>query len=338
MREDKVHMEKRRLGKTDLQVSRLSLGGLFVSSLGTDLPGAKATVRRALELGVNYIDTAPGYLNSEEVLGLCLEGVTSPYYLSTKLGGRPQPFNPKDKQALYFSVNESLRLLKRDTIDILMIHEPDRGGQYDWYDSWDTFHGPVCEVLEDLKQKGLIRYTGLGGTTVYQLTRIVEKGNYDVLLTAFNYSLIFREAGECLIPTARAKGMGIIAGSPLQQGWLAKRYTEIVRDDPPAWLAPQRARQLLRLYEFSDRCGLPLPELALRFVLSNPAIDVTLMGARSAREVELNVQAAEAGTLSPEILAELDDIAVMVPFRPFEEPFGAIFEYNRGYHGPGGAR
>lgn len=330
-------MKTQRLGHTDMYVTRLSLGGLFVSSLGADLAGARLAVQRALELGINYIDTAPGYLNSEEVLGICLAGIQTPYYLSTKLGGRPRPFNPKDKQQLYASVQESLRLLQREQIDILFIHEPDRGGQYDWYDSWDTFHGPVCEVLEDLKQRGVIRYTGLGGTTVYQMAHIVEKGNYDVLLTAFNYSLLFREAGETLIPAAKAKGMGVVAGSPLQQGWFSTRYTEIIRGDPPAWLAPQRAGQLLQLYDLSDQTGISVPELALRFVLSNPLIDTTLMGPRSRQEVELNMAAAERGPLPADILAELDEIAAGVPFRPCEEPFGALFPYNRTYHGPGEA-
>jgi aryl-alcohol dehydrogenase-like predicted oxidoreductase len=330
-------MDKSSLGKTSLEVSRLSLGGLFISSFGADLAGAKQVVRRALELGVNYIDTAPGYLDSEAVLGVCLDGVTQPYFLSTKLGGRPVPFNPKDKDQLRFSVHESLRLLKRGYIDILYIHEPDRGGQYDWFDSWDTFHGPVCDVLEELKASGTIRFTGLGGTTVYQLTRIVEKGNYDVLLTAFNYSLIFREAADTLIPAASAKGMGIVAGSPLQQGWLAVRYDETIRHDPPVWLAPKRAEQLLRLYDFSDRMGIPLPELALRFVLSNPLVDTVLSGSRSQAEIEANVRAAQAGPLPEDILGELDEIAALVPYRPFEEPFGAVFHHPK-YHGPGPAR
>ncbi len=331
-------MELRRLGQTDMMVTQLGLGGLFVSRLGTDLTGARTVVTRALELGINYIDTAPGYLDSEEVLGQCLEGVTRPYYLSTKLGGRPHPFNPKDKEQLYFSVSESLRLLKRDHIDILFIHEPDRGGQYDWYDSWDTFHGPVCEVLEDLKQRGIIRYTGLGGTTVYQLARIVEKGSYDVLLTAFNYSLLFREAEHALIPIAHQKGMGIVAGSPLQQGWLAERFDGIIRHQPPAWLSPQRAGQMLKLYDLVDRTGLPLPEIALRFVLSHPYIHTVLTGARSAAEVEQNVRAAEKGPLPRVLLDELDEIAAMVPYRPFEEPFGAAFRNQDRYHGPGMAR
>jgi aryl-alcohol dehydrogenase-like predicted oxidoreductase len=327
-------MEKRRLGKTEMIVSRAAFGGLFVASFATELEEAKRAVRRGLELGINYVDTAPGYHNSEEVLGLALEGITTPYYLSTKLGGRPKPFDPKNPEHLWFSLRESLRLLKRDYVDILLIHEPDRPGQYDWWDSWDTFHGPVSDFLEEVKAKGLVRYTGLGGTTAYEMARIIEKTNYDVVLTAFNYSLLWREAAIAVIPAAKKKGMGVIAGSPLQQGWLARRFDDIVRDRPPAWLSPQRREQLLRLYAYVDQLGMTLPELALRFVISNPDIDTMLMGLRSVQEVEQNVAAVEKGPLPADVLAELEDIYRMVPFRPFEEPFGCMLG-RESYRGPG---
>src|SRR5436305_4650216 len=168
-------MRHRTLGRTGLRVSELGLGGLFVSRVGGSREEAIRAVRRALDLGVNLIDTAPGYHDSEEVLGLALEGVTQEYYVSTKLGGRPQPFDPKDKAALRGSVEESLRLLKRDHIDLFLIHEPDRPGQYDWWEpesggaGRESFHGPVRELLDELKQEGLIAWAGLGGTTAYEL-------------------------------------------------------------------------------------------------------------------------------------------------------------------------
>ena len=327
-------MQRHPLGNTDMTIPKLSCGGLFVSAFGADFEDGKAAVHRALELGMNYIDTAPGYANSEEVLGQFLADVDRPYYLSTKLGGRPKPFDPKDKDQLLFSIDESLRLLRRDVIDILYVHEPDRPGQYDWFDNWDTFHGPVCDVIADLKDRGLIRYAGIGGTTVYEMTRIVERGNYDVLLTAFNYSILWREAGDTLIPAAAKRGMGIVAGSPLQQGWLARPWTEAVVDSPPAWLAPQRRVQLMRLYDLVELIDMPLAELALRFVLSNPAIHTVLSGVRSAAEVEQNVAAAEKGPLPPALLDELQEIADLVPFRPCEEPMG--FALTRpSYRGPG---
>lgn len=328
-------MKKRVLGKTGLEVSELGLGGLFVSRVGGEYEQARGAILRALDLGVNYIDTAPGYHNSEEVLGMALEGVNKPYILSTKLGGRPQPFDPQSKEHLMRSVEESLRLLKRDYIDILMIHEPDRPGQYNWWTDHENYEGPVLEVLADLKKSGVIRFTGLGGTTAYTLPHIINTGKFDVVLTAFNYSLLWREAENAVLPAAIKQGMGIIIGSPLQQGALARRYDDQVRYGA-RWLSPARRAQYIALYDFLDEIGLPITEVALRFVISNPHISTTLMGARSREEVEQNVASVEKGPLPADILKRLDEIAAMVPFRPFEEPFGLPF--NRPYYGPGIAR
>lgn len=328
-------MEKRILGRTGLEVSVLGMGGLFVSKVGgRGREEACQAVHRALELGVNYVDTAPTYADSEEVLGIALAGVPQKYYISTKLGGRPQPFDPKDKGALRRSVEESLRLLNRDYIDILMIHEPDRPGQYDWWTDYDNFHGPAQDLLEELKAEKTIRFTGLGGTTAYQLPHIMAAGYYDVVLTAFNYSLLWREAAIAIFPEAKKQNMGIIIGSPLQQGALARRYPEI--ETGALWLSPPRQKQFKRLYAFLDEIRLPLPEVSLRMVLSNPDVSTILMGARSVEEVEQNVQAVEAGPLPSDVLSRLQEIADMVPFRPFEEPFGLPF--GRPYKGPGHAR
>ena len=127
-----------------------------------------------------------------------------------------------------------------------------------------------------------------------------------------------------MIPAARKQGMGIIIGSPLQQGALARRYDEEVNHGA-RWLSSRDGRSTRRLYALQDEIGMPLPELALRFVLSNPDISTTLMGARSVAEVEANVKAAEAGPLPADILARINEIAAMVPFRPFEEPFSMPF-------------
>ena len=335
-------MKQRTLGRTGLQVSELALGGLFLAAWFADPEQSAATVRRAVELGVNYIDTAPGYGNSEEALGNALTALgeaAAPLILSTKLGGRPQPFHPQDKAALLASVEESLRLLGRYRIDILMIHEPDRPGQHDWWSDWDRFTGPVLDVLADLKRAGVVRFTGLGGTTAYTLPHIINTGRFDVVLTAFNYSLLWREAETAVLPAAVAQGMGIIAGSPLQQGALARRYDDQVNYGA-RWLSPPRRRQYQALYAFLDEIGMPIAEAALRFVLSNPAISCALMGAASAEEVEQNVATVEKGPLPPEILARLDEIATMVPFRPFEEPFEEPFglPFTHPYKGPGIAR
>ena len=327
-------MEYRTLGKTGIEVSRLGMGGLFISSVGGPFEQAKLATKRAVELGVNYVDTSPSYRNSEEVLGRILEDVDEPLIISTKFSGRPKPFEPQNRDCLMRSLEESLRIFNRDHIDILMIHEPDRPGQYDWWPDWENFNGPVLDLLEDLKRDGTIMAHGLGGTTAYELPHIIRTGKFDVVLTAFNYSLLWREAEREVLPAAKEQGMGIVVGSPLQQGALAVRYDDQVNHGA-RWLSPPRRAQYRALYAFLDELDIPLAELAIRFVISNPVVDTVLMGARAAWEVEANVAAVESGPLPDDILERLDEIAAMVPFRPFEEPFGLPF--TREYKGPGHA-
>lgn len=323
----------RPLGKTGLSVSEVSLGGLFVSRFGAAYEAGRDAIGRALSLGINYVDTAPTYGDSEEVIGRALAELgVSPAILSTKLGGRPQPFLPQDRDCLLRSVEESLRLLGRDTIDLLMVHEPDRPGQYDWWTDKQNYYGPVLDVLDELKENGTIRFTGIGGTTAYEMIPIIETGRFDVVLTAFNYSLLWREAEIGVLPAAKAQGMGIIIGSPLQQGALARRFDDEVNTGA-RWLSPPRRAQYQALYALLDEIEIPLPELAIRFILSNPDISCTLVGARSANEVEAAVHASAKGPLSADLLARINTISAMVPFRPFAEPFGLPF--GRSYHGPG---
>lgn len=310
------------LGRTGLDISRIGFGGLFVASFSAQFDEARKAVHHALKRGINYIDTAPTYGNSEEVVGKALADVKQPLILSTKIGGRPQPFEPQNKACLRASVEESLRVLGRDHIDILMVHEPDRPLQYKWWTDMVKVEGPVLELLDELKKEGKIRFSGLGGTTTTELAHLCRSGRFDVLLTAYNYSTLYREAAEELIPAARAAGMGIIVGSPLQQGALARRYDEQLKSPAAFWISKTRREQFLELYRFTEEIGMSLPELGIRFTLSHPDIHCVLMGAKSAAEVEQNIAAAEAGPLPVNILNRLDTIAARVPYRPFGEPFG----------------
>ena len=231
-------------------------------------------------------------------------------------------------------MEESLRLLNRDHLDMLLIHEPERPGQWDWWTDWANVEGPVMEVLDELKREGVIKYIGLGGTTVYEMVHFINSGKFDVVLTAFNYSLLWREAAA-VIAAAKAQQMGVIIGSPLQQGALARRYDDEVNHGAP-WLSPPRRAQYQALYAYLDEIAMPLAEVGLRFVLSNADISCILMGARTPQESEQNFAAVEKGPLPTEVLQRLDAIAAMVPFRPYEEPFSMPF--LRDYKGPGQAR
>lgn len=332
-------MKTRTLGRTGLAVSELALGGLFVASFASPLETARRTVARALDLGVNYIDTAPTYGNSEEVLGEVLAGERRPFILSTKLSGTAPEYRTRDAAYLRGALERSLRLLRRDRVDILMIHEPDRPGQLDWWTDPEGVGGPVLELLDELKREGVIRFTGLGGTTSHELARLVDTGKFDVVLTAYNYSLLWREAALEIFPTAVRRGAGIVLGSPLQQGALSRRYDDQVERGAP-WLSLSRRGQMRALYRFLDETGMDIAECGIRFVLSNPDVSCALVGASSPEEVERNAASAAKGPLPADALARLDAIAAMVPFRPYEEPAGLgwILAARGSHWGPGAAR
>lgn len=327
-------MRTRPLGKTGLQVSELGFGSLFASSLGPGFEQSRAAVRQAVELGINFFDTAPAYANSEEVLGAILKEIHAPLIVSTKLGGRPQPFNPRDAAQLRLSAEQSLRLLHRDVIDVLFIHEPDRPLQYPWWTDPEAVTGPVLEVLDDLKRRGMIRFTGVGGTTVTEMGHLVRSGKFDVVLTAFNYSALFREADQEVIPAARERGMGVVLGSVLQQGALGRRFDEAIRAKP-MWLSRARQEQFLEFYRFLDEVGMPIVEMALRFALSSANASTVLIGPKTAEQVAQSVAAAAKGPLPADILAKLDQIAARVPYRPFEEPMILPLSSPHSYQGPG---
>lgn len=325
-------METRRLGRTDLQISVLSIGGLYTSSLAGGEAETRRIMQRAAELGVNAIDTAPAYADSEATVGQALKGNDAPLIITTKLGGRPQPFNPQDINALRQSVDESLRLLGRDQIDILMVHEPDRPQQYPWWTSYDPLDGPVLELMDELKVAGKIKYTGLAGTTVTEMTSLVGSDRFDVVLTAFNYNALFREAKDTVIAAARKNDMGVVLGSALGQGFLTRRADEEVKAKP-IWLSEARREQLLAYYQFLDEAGMTAAELCLRFVVGNPDISTLPIGCKTTEHLEASVAAVEKGPLPEDVLSRLDEIAAMLPHRPYEEPM--ILPFGKTYQGPG---
>jgi aryl-alcohol dehydrogenase-like predicted oxidoreductase len=186
-------------------------------------------------------------------------------------------------------------------------------------------------LLHELKSEKLIGFTGLAGTTVYEMAAIIEKADYDVVLTAFNYSLLWQEALISVIPAARKKEMGIVVGSPLQHGALARCYIEEIAHGA-RWMSAPRREQFRRLYRLVADLDVPLPELALRFVMSNPEITAVLTGVKSVEELERNVRALEAGPLPQAVLNEIQTIADMVPFRPYEVPYKLPFRSE--YKGP----
>jgi aryl-alcohol dehydrogenase-like predicted oxidoreductase len=324
-------MEIRRLGRTELPVSLLSIGGLYTSSLAGGFEETQQIFRRAIELGINAFDTAPAYADSELTIGKVIQDSAAPLIVTTKIGGRPQPFDARNLQGLRDSVETSLKLLHRDCIDVLMIHEPDRPQQYAWWTNHDPLAGPALDLIDELKRVGKIRYCGLAGTTVTELTNLIASDRFDVVLTAFNYNPLFREAEPYLLPAASRRDMGIAVGSVLGQGFLGRRFdAELVRK--PIWLSEERRQQFLDYYRLLDESGLTPVQMGIRFAVSNPSISTIPVGCKSRQQLEESVAAANQGPLSDDIMAELNRIAKRLPYRPFEEPM--ILPFGKSYFGP----
>ncbi|PQO26096.1 aldo/keto reductase [Blastopirellula marina] len=325
-------MQTRKLGRTGLDVSLLSIGGLYTSSLAGGVSETKRIMQKAVDLGINAVDTAPAYADSELTLGNAIADLTAPLVITTKLGGRPTPFDPQDANGLRASVEESLRLLGRDHVDILMIHEPDRPQQYPWWSSYDPLDGPVLEVIASLKQAGTIRFSGLAGTTVNEMTYLVQQNKFDVVLTAFNYNALFREADSTVIRSASAREMGIVLGSVMGQGFLTRPHSV---SDPhnQVWLADARRQQLEQYVQLLDQSGMSAVELCLRFAIEDPRIHTIPIGCKTIEQLEASVAAVEKGPLPVDVRSRLDEIAALLPYRPYEEPM--ILPLGKNYHGPG---
>ncbi|MBT5872859.1 MAG: aldo/keto reductase [Candidatus Latescibacteria bacterium] len=330
-------MKKRILGRTGLEVGELSLGAAFVTGGEDGYKGTLPVVRRALELGINLADTSADYGDSEEALGWALSEVDKPCIVSTKLGPTPgmTDFDAKNKDQLRRIVDLCLKNLRRDVVDVMMVHEPDRPGQFDWYDDDISFHGPVVELLQELKDEGVIKFTGIGGTGVHELARICDTGWYDVVLTAFNSSPLWRDSLSTVIPAANRHNMGVFLASPTQQGWLVKKYEEVYTG--ARWLTRERREQLKALYDLVEEFDMELPVLCLRWALAVEGVSTVLTGPRNVAQLEQNFKAVEQGPLPEEVSSRLDEIYQMLPYRPYEEPSGCRIPHDA-YWGPGPVR
>ena len=209
-------MEYRRFGKTDWQVSEIGLGGSWFygrPEMGL-LPVSHgvAVVERALELGVNYFDTAPlyGKGRSEEVLGAALKGVNDPYYLATKVGYFPEPFD-YTRDTVWRGLDASLKRLGRDHVNLIQIHEAEQAG---WEGIMDV--GRTLETLIDIREQGIADHIGLTGSDLGLMSKVLrETDEFVSVITFLKYDLLTQDAREELIPAAVDDDVAVICASPL---------------------------------------------------------------------------------------------------------------------------
>jgi len=249
---------KRRLGKTELMVSVIGFGGIKLPAV--ERKTSYEILNRALDLGINFFDTARGYGDSEEKIGWAIGERRDEFYISTKSHVLTAEEMEKD-------IKTSLEKLRTDYIDIYMCHNLRRP------ESYDKVMGPggAMEALKKAKQEGIIGHTGFSCHRFHEtMERGIKSGEFDALIVAYNI-LNDELNDETILPMAKEWDVGVIAMKPLAGGALAQ---------PPP--------------ELKVSSKIPITaEQALRFVLANPAVDVAIPGMTNLQEVEENARVGE---------------------------------------------
>ena len=320
-------IKKRRLGKSGLDVTEIGLGGLFISDLGAAREEGIRVVHRALDLGINYIDTAPFYLDSHAVLGEALAGRTEDCLLGTKCGRWDWKTGPyRDLDAYKAQLEQSLKDLRRDSVDILYIHEADWAVY--WQDmemprtqcelhpdvTYDYPSAPVSQFLRWAKDNGMVKHLGISGNSAHLLAKVLRYSDLEieVVLVAFQYSLIWRNAKKHLLPIAKEMDVGVVLGAPLQQGRLVVPHAEWLAE-PPAWMDDDTQQRFRSLYQIQANAGMTLPEMAIRYLLEDTDFATVIPGAANVVQLEENVNCSMAGPLPAELYADLDRLGKIFP-------------------------
>lgn len=309
-------LEQRPFGRTGERVTALSLGGCGLPRVS--FADGVATVHRALELGINYFDTAPLYSRgvAQAILGVALEGRPEPHLVSTKLGHLAQPSRYRSPDALHTQLEENLRVLRRESVDVLLVHEADH--HYWWSDEPsdslfvdletepDVANAPVMQVLREAQAAGRCRHVGITGNNPDHLAHILRAAGdseVDVCLSALAYGLIDRHVRGQLLPVAGELGTAIALGGVFRRGQLVTIRPEWLQT-PPVWpsgMTPGEQCRVLRLVELQRESRLSLVTLTLRYLVADQDIATILVGAATPAEIEESVAAVQAGPLAPDL-------------------------------------
>ena len=304
-------MKKRRLGRTELMVSEMCIGTYQITGeFGIPRTDALAVLHHAFESGINFVDTAQmyGYGESEELVGRAVAAFPGKeIHIATKTGhlyrgivqyGGEAAY--QDEDLLMRTIEHSLHALRKDYIDLFMIHEPD---WTQWGFDLKTGDAPVMNVLEKLKREGVIGAIGLGSTNADNCTDLVETGRFDAFLIAVCYDLLVQTAKDRLIPAAKKRDVGVIIGTPFRQGLLAARMS--LEELKAQNLNEEMFSRVQDLYALSDETGISLSDMSLRYLLSDPDIACIATGAQTVEQLAMNMKAFEDGPLPADLVERL---------------------------------
>jgi aryl-alcohol dehydrogenase-like predicted oxidoreductase len=314
-------MNYRTLGRTGLKVSPLCLGAMMFGAWGNpDHDESVRIIHRALDAGINFIDTADVYSRgeSEVIVGKALAGGRRDnVVLATKvhgtMGDDPNEFG-NTRRWITREVENSLKRLGTDWIDMYQIHRPED----------DTDIDETLGALTDLIRAGKVRYIG---SSTFPASQIVEaqwvaerRGRERFVCEQPPYSILVRGVENDVLPTCRRHGMGVIPWSPLAGGWLSGRYRKDAElpDSHRAQRIPTRYDMSLSgnqrkleaadgLAKLAEEAGLTLIEMALAFVMNHPAVTAPIIGPRTMEQLDSQLPSAEV-TLSDDVLDRIDEL------------------------------
>jgi aryl-alcohol dehydrogenase-like predicted oxidoreductase len=320
----KSDMKTKRLGNSDLSITPIGFGAWAIGGSGwefgwgdQDDKASIAAIHRALELGINWIDTAAvyGMGHSEEVVASALRTWRGPRpYVFTKCGLRwdkqGNVHNNLQAKSIRQECEDSLRRLNVDRIDLYQIHWPTSDLEEGWTE------------MARLQEEGKVRWIGVSNFDANQLRRAEKIAPVTSLQPP--YSLIRREIESEILPYCYSHGIGVIVYSPMASGLLtgamtrgrvAKLPDSDWRSRDPEFRESKLSQNLAlveRLREFGEKYHRPPGQVAVAWVLRNPAVTAAIVGARNAQQVEKNVGAVEL-QLSDEEVAEIEGRKVQEP-------------------------
>jgi aryl-alcohol dehydrogenase-like predicted oxidoreductase len=317
-------MEHRKLGQTGISVSPLCLGAMMFGAWGnTDHDDSVSIIHAALDAGINFIDTADVYSRgeSEEIVGKALAGGRrDSVVLATKAHGKMHDDDPNQfgnsRRWLVKEVENSLKRLKTDWIDLYQIHRPEP----------DTDIDQTLGALTELVTAGKIRAIGSSTYPAWQIVQAQwaaeKRGRERFMCEQPPYSMLIRSIEKDVLPVCEEYGMGVIPWSPLAGGWLSGRYSkggESPGSSRRAQMLPSRYDMTIpanqakleaaqALGEIADGAGTPLIEMSLAFVTSHPAVTAAIIGPRTMEQLESQLGALERPVLSGDVLDKIDEV------------------------------
>lgn len=297
-------MKYRKLGQTDWQVSLISLGTV---ELGVDYgirhPGlpnrpseqeAIKLVLAALEQGINLLDTAPAYGQSEAIIGSALEQWSGQVYVTTKINRPVHKQTVSDvKEHIFTSIHNSLRSLRRDCLDMVQIHNAIA----------DDFRDAILfEALLSAQKAGKIRFIG---ASVYDAEAALEAVQHsEIASLQVAYNLLDQRMAKVVFPAAAENQVGLLVRSALLKGVLTDRYHALPEDLQPLGAAAQRAEH------WANSMQLPLAPAAIRFCLSNQFVSSVLVGVSSIEELNTAISVSSLPPMKPADLSATKDLAL----------------------------